>query len=927
MNIKILILGFSLLVILPWQLATGQAWKELLNKADSLTKMGQHDSAIVIGKKALEISKAEFGEQDTSVVLILERMGIYNFRKLAYPVAESLLLQVLDIKEKTRGLEDSASTTALNNLGRVYAYQGKYSNAELVFKKALAIREKIFGSEHFLVAMVLMNLATVFTEQGRFDEVEQLYLRSLAIREKVFGSQDTRFALNLYYMGNFYLDQGKPAKAESLLLQSAEIFKKIRGSQDTLGLILDHLGVCYYNLGKYHKAESYYQEAIAVWSERGVPNHPDVAWCLKNLAKLYTSQGRHLKADSLYNVAFTILEEILGPDHVKVSRCLQEYALSCRLSGQAEKSLTLAERAFEIMKKNFTDNYRIMSERDALTYSHFMRRAADICLSNYFATTLDNSSSIHNVCDIIFQAKGEVSDGIFERRKSLVAEKDSATLALADSYRLAKFQLSRLFIQGPDEKNPEGYKAKLDSLNKLINQLESELARKSASFRKSLDHQNISTDRIASLIPEKAVLVEYLKYDYIQLRPDTAIGHYLVVVLDNRVQPVVIDLGEVPVIDKLVSEYRQHLWSVSTKGYLPTSKGTKAYKQMANRLHELLWRPVEKYLADKSLVFVAPDGGLNLVSLAGLVDEKGVYLIEKYPLHYLSSGRDLIRLQEEEIVAKGLFAMGDPDYNAKPFSRLLQYAVNGKTVSKSSGLLLTRNALSTCDELKEIIVESLPGTRKEVEKIGKYWKESEKEETEVYYGSQASEEVFKQKAFGHKVIHLATHAYFLQGKCESSRKKRSFGTEDVSYAGENPLLLSGLFLAGSNLHGQGSDSPNAEDGILTADEVAAMNFQGTKMVVLSACETGLGEVKQGEGVYGLRRAFQIAGARTVVSALWKVPDQLTAEAMGELYKMDGRNIPEKLRDMQINQIKKLRQKGDPDHPYSWGAFIALGAWK
>jgi len=271
-------------------------------------------------------------------------------------------------------------------------------------------------------------------------------------------------------------------------------------------------------------------------------------------------------------------------------------------------------------------------------------------------------------------------------------------------------------------------------------------------------------------------------------------------------------------------------------------------------------------------------------------------------------------------------ALGDPDYNAKPYIRMREYTAEVQNLSQSVGVSATRNARSDCEELKDIIVESLPGTRTEVEKIGKYWNLNTREKVALFLGAQASEETFKLKAPGKRVIHLATHGYFLQGKCESKRKPKNLVMEE-SFVGENPLLLSGLFLAGANLHGEGSDSGKLEDGILTADEVSAIDLEGTQMVVLSACETGLGEVKQGEGVYGLRRAFQIAGARTVVTALWKVPDQLTAEAMGKLYKMDGRNIPEKLRDMQVEQINKLRQKGDPDHPYSWGAFIALGDWK
>ena len=204
--------------------------------------------------------------------------------------------------------------------------------------------------------------------------------------------------------------------------------------------------------------------------------------------------------------------------------------------------------------------------------------------------------------------------------------------------------------------------------------------------------------------------------------------------------------------------------------------------------------------------------------------------------------------------------------------------------------------------------------------------EKRKEPENIYLGAQASEETFKAEAPGSRVIHLATHGYFIS--CNHSKNATGRGIDlSEAFVGENPLLVSGLFLAGANLHGQGADSLGYEDGILTAEEVAGMNLEGTELVVLSACETGLGEVKTGEGVYGLRRAFQMAGARTVISALWPVSDQATAELMGKLYGAKRESIPQLMQRMALDRIRKLRKKKQPDIPLSWGAFIALGDWR
>jgi CHAT domain-containing protein len=233
---------------------------------------------------------------------------------------------------------------------------------------------------------------------------------------------------------------------------------------------------------------------------------------------------------------------------------------------------------------------------------------------------------------------------------------------------------------------------------------------------------------------------------------------------------------------------------------------------------------------------------------------------------------------------------------------------------------------SGCGDLNDMTVKPLPATRREIELVASGWQGFTDEPATVCLGSDATEDRLKSEAPGKRVIHLATHGYFLEGTCQPQQPERDFES-DIGFVGENPLLLSGLFFAGANLHGEGADSLGTEDGILTAYEVSAMDFRGTEMVVLSACETGLGKVEEGEGVYGLRRAFQMAGARTVISALWPVSDEATADMMSQLYERQDESIPETVRRIQLEKINELRQSGQPDHPYLWAGFIAMGDWR
>jgi CHAT domain-containing protein len=349
------------------------------------------------------------------------------------------------------------------------------------------------------------------------------------------------------------------------------------------------------------------------------------------------------------------------------------------------------------------------------------------------------------------------------------------------------------------------------------------------------------------------------------------------------------------------------------------------YVEISRELYDRIWRPIEEHVVDRDLVLIAPDDALNLVSFAGLMDRDSTYLIEKSTIHYLTCGRDLMRLKERSKIGSGLLAFGDPDFDAAASARL-QDSHRPEDSVGSAGYHATRNVRSGCVELAQTRLSPLPETRDEVEQILAHWQQATDERAVAYFDSDASEEKFKREAPGYRVIHLATHGYFLTGEC----RPESPDTMSESARGdfdENPLLLSGLFVAGANLHGADADSSGAEDGVLTAYEVSALDLEGTDLVVLSACETALGEIDAGEGVYGLRRAFQMAGARTVVSALWPISDKATSETLSRLYEETGHTVPEQLRTLQLERIRALREAGELDHPVRWAAFIAIGAWE
>lgn len=928
-----------------------------------------YDQAESLWKRALAIREQAFDPEHVDVARALHNLATLYDDQGRYTESEPLHERALAIREKVLGAHHPDVAVSLINIGNLYYDKGKYRQAIRLHKRALAIFEKAFGPEHPNVASSVHNLADLYFEQGKYGEAEPLYQRALGISEQEFGPDHPYVGISLNNLANLYYEQGKYPQAEPRYRRALSIFEGALGPDHPfVGYCLNGLGDLYHRQERYAEAEDFFERArgvtektlgsdhpetayslnkladvyrdqgryseaepllsrsLEIFQKSVGPDHPDVGMGLNNLANLYRDQGKYPKAGPLYTQALETLEKTLGREHPKVALCLESFSYYYRLIGDLEKSLETGKRAFEIRKKNFQVGSAVMSEKDALTYSQFMRKSANNLLSAYFDLNSDDEELDYTAADVMFSTKGQASEAIFVRAREMIMLDQLG--ALADSLRYARTLLSKLYVEGTAEEDPLVHRERLDRASQDKERLESTLARNSTGFRNLQDALDIDAEKVADilgLLPMNAMLVEYMKYDYFSLDPEENVAHYLAITLNSFGEILVRDLGEASSTDSLIDQYRAHVLTVSTAADPPSIVDRVDYQRISQALYEKIWKPIEVQISGEDLVFIAPDGGLNIMSFAGLMNQDGEYLIEKLPIHYLSSGRDLLRLKDEARSATGLFALGDPDYDATPMARLSGSEAAPESTSELT-YQATHNVRSACEELRGTTLSQLPGTKVEVERIAESWSSTSQEPTTICFGLGASEEAFKRDAPGNRVVHLATHGYFLEGRCQPTTTQRGFDSE-VGYIGENPLLLSGLFFTGANLQGEGADELGVEDGILTAEEVTAMNLDGTELAVLSACETALGEVKDGEGVYGLRRAFQMAGARTVISALWPVSDKETAEMMSQLYESSRKSLPEIMREIQLQKINDLRENKQADHPFSWGAFIALGDWR
>lgn len=428
------------------------------------------------------------------------------------------------------------------------------------------------------------------------------------------------------------------------------------------------------------------------------------------------------------------------------------------------------------------------------------------------------------------------------------------------------------------------------------------------------------------------MLVSFVRYDRTirGTTPATVPSYAAFAIRPGAARVAFVPLGPATTIEQVVMAWRK---AAIGEGAVLTPRGRaeSQYAAAADRLRAAVWDPVEPEIGAARRVFVVPDGMLNLVTIAALTDRQGRYQIERDAvIHYLSTERDLVLLGGTSMSRGSLLAIGNPAFdNGVPSrsqpARLGSEPRNAKEAAQGTD----------CAAPGPPRFGNLPGSLSEVTDISRIWPSSGSSLVTVLSGPNASETTVKKAIAGRRVIHFATHGFFIGEECPPAMGTRGSSPPASSRAvrvaeegRENPLLMSGLALAGANR--RSAARLDQDDGILTAEEVATLNLTGVEWAVLSACDTGVGEIRAGEGVFGLRRAFQVASARTVIMSLWSVDDQATRAWMRALY--DARyqkrlSTADAVHAASISVLTDRRAKGQSTLPFYWAAFVAAGDWK
>ena len=625
----------------------------------------------------------------------------------------------------------------------------------------------------------------------------------------------------------------------------------------------------------------------------------------------------------------------MGPLHPYLGEMVNKVARVLANVGQTEKALEQALRAERIGREHLRLTSRILAERQALLYDSVRASGLDLALTLAAAGLPVDLE--RQAWDGLVRSRALVLDEMAARHRAVGGSSDPAIARLGELLAASRSRLSNLVFRGPGPEGPEGYRGLLEAARIEKERAERALADKSTLFREEQARHGAGLDEVAASLPQGSALVAYARYVPAggareggrETGPTPRPAAYLAFVLRSGGRdPVVVPLGSADTIEPLVRRWKEAGASEPPAVAAAARAAEDRYRSAGEALRQAIWDPLSPRLEGMRQVFVVPEGPIHLVNFGTLPTAGQRYLIETGPLlHYLSAERDLVRHRSPDASGRGLLVLGGPDFDALPGSLVAVGAPGVSTVAAFAPAPAPyRGPIAACEAFRSRRWEPLPAAAAEAEEIEALWRKkagTRDRQADVVRlaGPRAAEAAFKLSAPGHRVVHLATHGFFALDRC------RSLLQQGAPASAENPLLLSGLVLAGANRR---QEAPvDGEDGILTAEEIASLDLSAVEWAVLSACETGLGEIQASEGVLGLRRAFQVAGASTLIMTLWKVKDEPAREWMRELYRgrLRGLSSAEAVQRAGLRMIAARRRAGVDTHPFWWGAFVAAGDWR
>lgn len=916
---------------------------------------GHVDECLRILDRAYAMYEAAGRAEHAEVGTLFNSRGACYVSLAKYAEAKAALLRSIEIYEKTLGPSSLELTRPLTSLGNVHRRLGEFSEALRLQERALAIAEHNYGEEHPLVAQLLNNLAGVYWELGAIDDASRYAERAHAIRERMLPPDHPELAQSYRSLGILKQERGEREEAERLYHRALEIYERALGpSHPEVALVFFKLATLLRDEGRIQEALEYCTRGVEIGDHGTLRNHPDHAADIETRADLLARNGRCAEALSELARARQIMLDALGADHPALAQIELSRARLAASMGRDDEALSLSLQVEAAGRKHLLLTARELPERVALDYQRIRQSGLDVALS--VAARRTDDEAIRSTYDALVRSRGLVLEEMLARRRTT----GSNDAALTAAHQRAVERWAGLLLRGA-EGEPEEYRAELDSARAEKDRAETALLRANADLRDEFDRANSGLKEVVAALPDSAALLSFVRSG--QLNAPEAPGacaeskeaaHYLCfILLSGEPEPYLLSLGAADEIDRCVESWRGE--ADRPPGRSDAAARDASYAAAATALSDRIWRPVRDLLGARRRVFVVADGALHGVTFAAFPGLRERFLIEEgYRFQSLNSERELLPQPGADRAGAGLLALADPDYDARLDGR--DGAGNSSRTTNSpasAGASGPARALglsepfrgAPCPELDRWRWSRLPRTDAEVDEAAKIWSRRAQrdgaargaKDSRILRGARASEAAFKAEAPGREVLHLATHGFMLGADCGAAGPgERGMGglvgegsgeAADSDTTATSLLGVSGLVLAGANR--RSAASTGADDGILSAEEIGALDLRGVRWAVLSACQTGLGEARSGEGILGLRRSLQVAGVRTVIMSLWSIDDESTADWMRLLYDArfrEGDDSMTAVAEASRRSLAERRRAHLSDHPFYWAAFASIGDW-
>lgn len=780
-----------------------------------------------------------------------------------YTTAEGYIAEALDIRRNKFGEGHPAVAASLNNYGVLDFNLARYNEAEKNLSDAISLLKTNNLQGTMSYAILLNNQAMLFQTIGRFPEAEASLKEACQIAETI-KNKNSKANNNVKFWSNLallYQQTGKYAEAEKIYLGMDKLGKN---NPVYASMLVNQAGL-YLVMGKEDKVEELLKKAMAIYKSNFGEVNPAYARAMSDLGNFYRYKERYNEADDQLLKALEIRELTFGKQHPVYVQTKEDIAILHWKQKNYSKSYMdyreVMDKSLDFINKYFPP----MSEAEKTKYLDVLtprfQRFYNFCIE----AQLDNPAVVQDFYDFQIATKALLLNSTNKVKAAIFGSKDPLLIKDYVTWLDQKETLARLYSYSKEELKTQNIN--LDSIVRATNAMEKKLSERSTDFSSGYSSQKISYKDIQKVMAENEAIVEIIRVHTFTHKFTDDARYVALILTKSAEQPkfVLFDKGK-----QIETRYAKYYRNMIQQ------------RQPDEHSYEEYWSKIEPELAGKKVIYISPDGVFNQINLNTLNKPGGEFVVNRYDLVIVGNSKDLVNIKTRKghVSKKTAGLIGFPDYGGGELA-------------------------------------PLPGTKIEIENVAKILKASGYQLTQQTQknASEANLKSIKTPA----ILHIATHGYFLK---DVESNQSVFGV-NMENANDNPLLRSGLMLAGASGTISGARAPSLQsndNGILTAYEAMNLPLEGTDLVVLSACETGLGDVKSGEGVYGLQRAFLVAGADALIMSLWKVDDEATQLLMTNFYS-NWVKLGNKQKAFKQAQLQLLTKYKDP---YFWGAFVMMG---